>query len=159
MRKGRRPPPALAGCRVEQFAIRTRTVRFSGSSNLYVDGKELGPVPRLAIGRAEEGVNLFHCDGRWNVLGCAGPYATVTEAKQRAERIYPGISGLWEKTPFSSADVRRYLDESGHNLKCSFCGKFWHEVQRMITRKNHDVAICDGCVRQMTPLVRDTPSS
>jgi hypothetical protein len=86
------PPPALAGCKVEQYAIRPRSVKYSGHSGLFVEGKELGPVPRMAICREKNGLNLFYCDRRWNVLGSSGAHATIRSAKARAERAYPGIS-------------------------------------------------------------------
>ena len=53
MRK--KPPLAISGCRVEQYAIRDRSMKYSGHSSLYRDGKEVGPVPRLAICRDHEG--------------------------------------------------------------------------------------------------------
>jgi hypothetical protein len=155
MAKGRRPPPALAGCRVEQFAIRTRAIKFAGRTNLYIDGKELGAVPRLAICRGRDGIELIHCDRQWKVLGSSGVYASVREAKQRAERIYPGISRVWQKTGFTNRPVTRFLNQIGDNLKCSFCGKSWHEVQQMITAKTKKVAICDGCVREMSALISE----
>lgn len=151
----RKPPPALAGCKVEQYAIRTRTIKYSGHSGLFVDGNELGPVPRLAICRDKDGINLFHCDARWKVLGCSGNWANIKEAKQRAERAYPGISKVWAKTGFTSAQAKRYLEQTGHNRKCSFCGKFWHEVAAIVTARDKHVAICDRCARQVNELMTD----
>jgi hypothetical protein len=147
----------LAGCKVEQYAIRTRAIRYSGRGSLYVDGEELGPVPRFAICRAKDGINLFPCDGRWKVLGCSGAWASVKEAKGHAERMYPGLSKVWVKTGFTNEQVRKHLDEIGYNLKCSFCGKLWYEVQRIIiTRKNNDVGICDRCARDVIALMNDS---
>jgi hypothetical protein len=150
-----KPPPALAGCKVEQYAIRHRSMKYSGHSNLFANGKEVGPVPRLAIGRDERSVHLFHCDGHWNILGMAGDYASVRAAKERAERIYPGISKAWVKTETTQVQLERYLEEIGHNLKCSFCGRFWHQVDRIITTKDETAGICDRCVRKIRKLMAE----
>lgn len=58
------PPPLIEGARVLQYALLDRTVTYSGHSRLFVGGKEVGPVPRLAIGKAmsDGKVLLFHCD-------------------------------------------------------------------------------------------------
>ena len=104
-------PPALAGCRVEQYAIRDRSMKYSGHSSLFRDGKEVGPVPRLAICRGDEHeVLLFNCDRRWDVLGMAGGYPNIGAAQRRAERIYPGISAAWAKTGVTRRQVKNYLD-------------------------------------------------
>jgi len=50
-----------------------------------------------------------------------------------------------------------HLEATGYNLKCSFCGKLWHEVQRIITRKDDQVGICDCCVREFIELMKDVP--
>ena len=154
MSKGRKPPPAIHGCKVEQFAIRTRAIRFHEPTHIYVGDKQLGPVPRFAICRDARGIALFYCDRRWKVLAIVAP-GTVREAKQRIERNYPGISQLWEKTGYTTARYKKYLNEIGHNLKCSFCGRFWHQVERMITARRDEVAVCDGCVRHMSERIRD----
>ena len=151
------PPPALAGCRVEQYAIRPRAVKYSGHSWLFVEGMELGPVPRFAICREKSGVNLFHCDRRWKVLGCSGTHATVRDAKARAERAYPGLSKWWVKAAFTAAQVQQFLDDNGYNQKCSFCGASHFEVQCLVTDKKQSVAICDRCIRQVSDLIKEPP--
>jgi len=75
----------------------------------------------------------------------------------RLDRIYPGLSKVWVATDFTNAQVRRYLEATGYNLKCSFCGKPWHEVQRIITRKDDQVGICDCCVREFIETMKDVP--
>jgi ClpX C4-type zinc finger len=148
--KRRVPPPALAGWRVEQYAIRDRAMKYSGHGSLFQDGQEVGPVPCLAICRGDDEVLLVHCDRRWNVLGISG-YPNIKAAKQRAERIYPGISAAWVKTRFTKRQVTRYLDSIGQNLKCAFCRKAWHQVERMLTKG--DSAICDACIRELSALI------
>ena len=89
------PPADLLGGRLLEYAVLADRVPYSGHSYLYVDGKELGPVPRLALSQlAEAEVLLAHCDDGWEVLGVAG-YPSVVQAKKRAERIYPGVSACW----------------------------------------------------------------
>ena len=127
-------------------------MKYSGHSFLFRDGKEVGPVPRLAICRGDDDeVLLFHCDRRWNVLGIAGGYPNIQAAKRRAERIYPGISAAWAKTGVTRRQVKNYLDRIGHNLKCTFCGKPWHQVERIVTKGKS--AICDACVRDLSEII------
>jgi hypothetical protein len=72
-----RPSPMLMGCRVTQYAMRDRSVTFRGRTNLYVDGKQLRAVPRLAIGEGRTGeCVLLHCGRTWKVRG-AESYATL----------------------------------------------------------------------------------
>jgi hypothetical protein len=150
--KKRNPPPALHGCRVEQYAIRDRSMKYSGHSSLFRDGIEVGPVPRLAICRGEDDeVLIFHCDRRWNVLGMAGGYPNLKAAKQRVERTYPGISAAWAKTGVTRRQAERYLDSIGHNLKCEFCGKAWHQVERIVTKGKS--AICGACLRELSKMI------
>ena len=151
------PPPALAGCRVEQYAIRPRTVKYSGHSWLFVEGKELGPVPRMAICREKSGLNLFYCDRRWNVLGCSGTHATIRAAKARAERAYPGISKWWIKTGYTAAQVKKFFDDTGYYVRCSFCGASQFDVQSLVTSKKRSVAICDRCIHRINELMTERP--
>ncbi len=65
---------------------------------MVVDGKRLGAVLDLVIARNQydaDDILLFYCDANWYVLAAAG-YATVAEAKRRAEREYRGVSRLWQ---------------------------------------------------------------
>src|SRR5579863_9491193 len=87
------PPPALDYARVLAFAVLRDSINHSGRTSLYVGGKEIGPVPRLAICETAlcSGVLLFHCDADWKVLGAAG-CKSVEDAKENAEITYPGVS-------------------------------------------------------------------
>src|SRR5260370_36143249 len=106
------PPPVLDSARVIEYAVLDKSVRYSGHSSLFVDGRELGPVPRLAICQPLDGASalLFHCSGEWTVLGAA-EYPSVREAKNRAERIYPGVSSHWIETHVTEQEAERYLYE------------------------------------------------
>jgi hypothetical protein len=132
-------------------------MKYSGHSSLFRDGKEVGPVARLAICRDEDrDVFLFHCDRRWNVLGMAGGYPNIKAAKQRAERIYSGISAAWVKPRATKRQVKRYLDKIGANLKCAFCGKPWHKVEHMVTKGK--IGICNLCIRELSAMIDDAPT-
>ena len=138
------PPPAIDCARVLSYAAVDVGVQFAGRTLLFVDGKELGPPPRLAIcedvktGR----ILLFHCTRRWRVLGCSG-YATPEEAKLRAAGIFHGVSSQWKNADVSPQAARAYLDELFEGEKCDRCGKGPYEVNSL-TRKGSE-SICDGC--------------
>ncbi len=87
---------------LEYAHIDLDNLTFTGRTNLYVDGKELGVVPHLAICRNDAEISdgkdilLLHCDKDWSPIGCS-VHATVEEAKRRAEGIYVGVSSRWKK--------------------------------------------------------------
>jgi hypothetical protein len=148
----RKPPVVLHGCRVEQFALRDRSIRFAGHGLLFSAGKEVGAVPRLALARDRSGeVMLFHCDYRWRVVGASGGWRTVREAKKRAERFYPGISRVWRSTGYTKAQTARQLDRT--NRRCSVCAKFWFEVDKMVVTKKARFTLCDACIRQFYEVI------
>jgi len=141
------PPPVLACARVIEYAVSKEFVRYSGHTLLFVDGKELGQVPCLAISEEKRpsGVLLFHCDREWLVLGCSS-HGSVGEAKDRAERIYPGISACWVASHATEEQAERYLAEMFGNERCSFCGKRADQVERLIQRD--EARICDRCIHE-----------
>ena len=106
------PPPVLDCARVIEYAVLDESVSYSGRTLLFVDGKELGRVPCLAICEDKKlrGVMLFHCNREWTVLGCSG-HGSVSEAKDRAEGIYPRLSSCWVEAHVSEEEAERYLDE------------------------------------------------
>lgn len=149
-----KPPPALDQCRVLQYAILDASAAYSGHSNLFSDGKEVGPVPRLAICQEKTGrpeVLLLHCDGDWESLG-ATAYATVSEARERAEKIYPGVNKLWIDSDFSEQDAAKYLDDLWSSHRCSFCGRDPRQFEKVVEKNN--VRICEFCVRDAYDLMR-----
>jgi hypothetical protein len=93
---------------------------------------------------------LFHCDEEWNTLGCSG-HPSVTEAKQRAEQIYGGISSRWVDARISEEAAEAYLSEMFGNERCSFCGRRPDQVNYVFGKDSEeadDVRICDRCVNQ-----------
>jgi hypothetical protein len=146
-----KPPIVLYGCCVEQYAIRDRSIPFRRHRRLFADGKEVGPVPRLAVGRSLgtsiTGLMVFHCDGRWNVVTADGPYPTLREARQEAERFYPGISAAWKRTGYTRAQANRQLARMGPT--CSMCSTIWLNVEKKIVEVKKGVYLCDVCVRTL----------
>ena|SRR5690349_2351233 len=129
--KSTAPPPVLAGFRVIEFAVVKRPISFSGRSDLIVGGlngesKEIGPVPRLAIGqslRRKREFALLHCTRTWDVLGVQGAYETVAQVKRRAERTYTRVSEAWVATNVTIGEAKQFERIVWHRLKCSFCGR------------------------------------
>ena len=80
------------------YALLDESVGYTvGHGLFFVDGKEIGKVPSLAICK-DKGSGLFtlyYCDKDWNLLGVAANYQSVDAATNRAERIYPGSSTRW----------------------------------------------------------------
>jgi ClpX C4-type zinc finger len=141
------PPPVLDCARVIEYAVLNESVGYSGRTLLFVDGKELGQVPCLAIcaDKKSPGVMLFHCDREWTVLGCSG-HPSIPEAKDRAERIYPGLSACWVDAHISEEQAEQYLDELLGDQQCSFCDKRADQVEQLIQRD--DARICDRCINE-----------
>ena len=128
------------------------TVQFSGRTLLFVDGKELGQVPCLAIceNKKLSEVLLFHCDSEWNTSGCSA-HSSVAKAKAKAERVYAGISARWVDAGVSEQTAEAYLNEQFGNERCSFWGRRPDEADQMILKEDqrkHEVRICDRCINQ-----------
>jgi hypothetical protein len=98
-----KPPQLLDSARVLHYANVDKGVGFAGRTLLFVDGKELGRVPNLAICADDSsgGVLLFHCSGAWKVFECSA-HESVGAAKEKAERIYPGLSSRWVEAKANS---------------------------------------------------------
>ena len=138
------PPPVLDCARLIKYAVLNRGVEFSGRSLLFVDGKELGAVPCLAVC---EDVNtssilLFHCASDWKVLGCSA-HPSIADAESRAEHVYRGVCSRWTIANVSRDVAIAYLDEQFGHAKCSLCGKGPYEVDSMLQRG--EAWICSRC--------------
>ena len=144
-----KPPPVLASARVLEYAILDGSVGFSGKSRVFVERRELGRVPRLAIGETLEGgeVLLLYCDEDWSVLAAAG-YRSPTHAKARAERTYPGVSRLWADAGVSRDAALAYAEEESRDFKCSFCGRRPDQVRNLLAQGA--ARICNLCVAEFT---------
>ena len=108
-----------------QYAVLTDSVGFTkGHGLFFVDGKEIGRVPCLAIceDKESEAKTLYFCGDDWSPIGIA-PCASIEAAKRKAERIYPGSSACWLEAHFTQEDANRFVDEMWATQRCSFCGK------------------------------------
>ncbi len=149
-----KPPPALDSARLLAYAVLDESVSYSGHRLLFVDGKELGPVPCLAICQVSDGsgVLFFHCSDDWTVLGAA-EYKSVAEAKNRAERIYPGVTSLWIEAHVSEQEARRYLDEFWGDQRCSVCGRTPDQINRLVSKNS--VRLCDSCIDEFHQMLHE----
>jgi hypothetical protein len=143
----------MIGCRITHYVIRDRSLRFVGPSRLFVNGKELGAVPRLAIGESRDRKHaLLHCGPTWNVRGVE-EYDSLEETRRAAERLYPGISQRWLATGISRRQAEAYRRQIWKGLECSFCGRLPDEIEQLVERRS--VRICDQCIRSFSQLLRD----
>ena len=149
-----KPPPLLGSARLLEYAMPDESVNYSGHSSLFVDGRELGVVPCLAICKPSEGpsVLLFHCSDDWTVLGAA-EYTSLAEAKNRAERIYPGLSSHWIEAHVTEQEAERYLNEVWSNQRCSGCGKRPDQIEALVTK--NDVRLCDSCIEEFHQMLHE----
>jgi hypothetical protein len=149
------PPPALACARVIEYAVLDKSVGYVGRTLLFVDGKELGRVPCLAICEEKKppGVLLFHCTRKWDVLGCSA-HSSMSEAKQRAESVYPGLFPRWVNPHVTRKQSERYLDKLFAGQSCSFCNKRPDHVQQLIRKDK--VTICNHCIDSCYDLIHNS---
>jgi hypothetical protein len=142
----RLPPPLIGTARLLEYAIVDRSIMFTGSQRLYVDGELLGRVPRLAICQEMSSGDtlLFRCDRNWNVLAVSGS-GTAAQVKATAERAYEGLSKKWIASPYSEEQVQRYLNRQWGGQRCSFCGKWPWQIEKLFASQSG--CICDNCVR------------
>lgn len=138
------PPPVLDCARVLRYVIIEKDIQFSGRSLLFVGGRELGQVPRLAICEEKKtgGVLLFHCGEDWTVLGCSA-HASITDAELRAESAYKGTSARWVDARVSPEDAETYLDEIFAEHRCSVCGRRPDEVDSFVQKGS--LRLCKHC--------------
>jgi len=139
------PPPVLAGIYVVSYAHADQSVHFVQRNTLSVNGEWLGRVPCLTICQDFESSEYLvqHCDESWELLGIAGGYRTVEEAKQRTELSYNGISSKWVDATTSKDDALAQHRTELKAASCSFCGRTPLEVSSMI---GDNVRICNHCV-------------
>ena len=133
-----------------EYAVLNNSVGFnSGHRLMFVDGKEIGKVPCLAICQDKDSsqFTLYYCDSDWTPLGVAG-YDSVDAAKRRAERIYPGSIACWTRAQFTDADAERFLETQFFDLRCSFCGKRPDQTMAATFEGTGNARICGDCVRQ-----------
>ena len=140
------PPPVIGSDRVLEYAVIGPSMTFTGRMTIYVDGKLLGPVPRLAVCQERDGarVILYHCDETWDVLAISSG-ESLCEVKERAERAYTGLAGHWNASPYTPQEVIQFLEQQEPLPVCSFCRKSASEVEKMIVHDDGP-AICNTCI-------------
>lgn len=137
------PPPVLDGARLLAYAIVDTTVGHVATLAPIVNGKPLSTVPGLAVCQQEVGtILLMFCDDHWSCIGVA-QCSSLEEAKLRAEREYPGLSGKWIDANVNEQGAQ-YVQDQEDERRCSFCGKSPDAVQQLFTVAG--AGICDGCV-------------
>jgi hypothetical protein len=147
------PPPVLDSARVLAYALVDESAIYSEQGALFVDGKSLGPVPRLAICQylEESRIFVFHCDNEWKVLGVSGAHSSVQDAKTAAECSYRGLSDKWVDASATEDQAREFLKLEFSGEECSFCGRWPFEVGQMIAKGN--LRICAKWVGEFHKIV------
>ena len=154
----RAPPPVVACERVLFYLILDSSVGFREGHGLVYSGKqEVGRVPCLAIceERRSSRFLLNFCDRDWTPLAVAVP-SSVDQAKDIAERIYPGSKSRWVAANVAPEEAERYLGELFDGQTCDFCGKRPDEVQQMFGSVS-DAYICDECIAGFSLELQRTP--
>jgi hypothetical protein len=146
------PPPVLDCARVLAYALIDKSVVYSEQGSFYVDGKLLGPVPRLAICQYIDSTEILilHCDNDWNSLGAQGAHTSIRAAKATMEKSYRGLMGKWVDTSITEAEARAFLEKEFSDKKCSFCGRWPIHVEQMI---GDTVRICNICIKEFYNLI------
>lgn len=152
------PPPALDSARVIAYAIVDDSVQWTGRQKLFHDGKEMGPVPCLALCQNAWGdwkdIHIFHCNADWEVLASGGA-STLEEAQATAERAYRGINAKWVFVNTTEQEAREWIRKESPDMLCSFCERIPAEMKKLITGKSG--SICNYCAAELHALMeRDT---
>lgn len=149
------PPAVLDSARVLAYAVVDESVIYSERDCLFVDGKLPGPGPRLAICQklGESEIMVFHCDNEWKVLGAAGGFSSVRDAKAAVELAYRGLSNKWVDTSVTEDKAREFLELEFSAEKCSFCGRLPIHDEQMISKGN--LRICHKCVEKFHKIVHN----
>lgn len=147
-----KPPPIITvNDRVLlHYAVLNDSVGYnSGHRLMFVDQKEIGKVPCLAICQDKDSTQfvLYFCGSDWSLIGIAS-YDTIAAAKQSAERIYPGSSACWVEAQFTEEDANRFLEEQFSDMRCSFCGKRPDETLSVTFAGKGTARICGDCIHE-----------
>lgn len=116
---------------------------------MFVGGKELGQVQRLALCQNVSGerkdILIFHCNEDWEVLGCSGG-KTIETAKESVERAYRGITARWVDTNITEEEAKVWIKADYADISCSFCDRELGEFTEMIESKSGFARICNDCI-------------
>lgn len=142
------PPPVLSMARVLAYAIVDDSIGFSGHQRLYVDGKLLGKVPRLALCQPLSknpitDILVFYCNDEWDVLGVTNA-ESFDAAQREVERYYPGVTHKWIKREITKSEAVEWIKTHHKDTICSFCGRLPFEVETSIS--HGPAVICNICI-------------
>lgn len=139
-------PPLIDCTRVLRYAVLDHEVRYTPRGAIYVDGVELGAVPRLAIVRnlVDDSVMLLHCDEDWNCLGVSGA-GSIEEAVTDANRRYDGLAEKWRKAPYSEVEFAKAVADQYGEQRCSFCGRYHFQIEAPMAVGDR-ARICGDCI-------------
>ena len=160
MANERIPPPLIATSRVLHYAIVDAEVRYTRSSVLYSGGKEVGPVPRLAISRSlvDDSILLLHCDQDWNCLGASGG-GSVEDVMNDANRLYEGLAAKWMPAPYTDVAFLKAFADDYESQRCSFCGRYHFEMGGAGMIQGAQAWICTDCVERFHGVVLEREKS
>jgi hypothetical protein len=151
------PPPVIGSARVMSYAF-VEDIPYRRYGSLYVDGKLLEHVPRLAIclnlGK-DIGPLLLHCDEEWETLGVTGA-PTIEGVKQLAERNYAGVAERWVDVNTSAEQGLEFYDRESGGMKCSFCRKRPFEFKGGWV-EGDEAVICHECIEKLYRTLRGEP--
>ncbi len=142
-------PPLIDCARVLHYALVGPEVRYTPKNAIYVDGIELGAVPRLAIVRnlVDDDFMLFHCDADWSCLGVSD-CGSIEDAMAHANRRYEGLAGKWREAPYSDAEFAKAVTEQYGEERCSFCSRFHFQIDAPVI-KGDRARICGDCIERL----------
>jgi hypothetical protein len=104
------PPPVIDAARVIVYATMDKSVTHTGRLHLFVGGRRLGKVPKVAICKnlASElkGYLILFCNSKWESRGVVVKPA-LKEAKQAAESYDAGIAKRFVEMNVSASEARR----------------------------------------------------
>ena len=150
-------PPFLDMSRVIAYAVLDSTVQCSGKQTIFVDGKLLGPVPKLALcenlGGDLKDILVFHCNDDWTVLGVSGA-KPIEDAKASAERAYRGITPKWVATNVTEEEARTWIKENCDLMVCSFCDRLPGDYEQLIESKS-GARVCNHCIDEHYQLIHE----
>lgn len=148
------PPPAIGSDRVLAYAFVDKSIKFTGSQRLFVDGEQLGRVPQIAICKSlnKDIVDylILYCDKNWRTLGVAGE-KTLARAVAEAERCYEGIASKFVRVNNRKSVVRKWIVEQYPKSACGFCGRMYFEVDSIIEGRTS--VICSYCIENFSKIL------
>ena len=151
------PPPVLTATQVLEYTPVGQATRRTGRPLLRVDGKELGRVAWLAIGRQLYGEQreyvLLYCSAAWRVLAITGE-PTVAACRASAKAGFEGLGGRWVRTRVTRAKAVEWLRARSSGFICTMCDKLPEETKVGLVKGKRG-SVCFTCIREMGQLLSE----